>query len=396
MGLIKLVIRILALVGKEITEVFRRPGAVLSLVLGPFLILAVFGLGYQGFKKDLVAILVIDPSSQLPQQAEAYKNLNVRGISVSEVTADRAAAEARLRADEVDVVIVPPVDPIAEIEAGHQADLTVITNVADPVAVNYTGFIAETLASTVNREIYRLGAQEGQTYAITMAGRDLSNVPPEVIASPTKPVLVNLAPVPPSIVGFYGPAALALVLQHMAVTLIALSIVRERQSGSLDRFRASPMRANEVVIGKVVAFGLLGGGIAALSVWLLVTFLGVPLLGAPGLLALVIGMLLVASLGLGLLISVVSDSERQAVQLSLLTLLASMFFSGFVLRIEEFQPLVQAGAYALPVTHGITLMQELMLGGTIVHAWQLLALGVIAAVLLASSWVLLWREMRPE
>ena len=396
MGLVKLLIRILALVGKEITEVFRRPGAVLSLVLGPFLILAVFGLGYQGFKKDLVAIVVVDPSSELPQEAEAYRNLAVRGITVSEVTPDRAAAEAKLRADQVDVVIVPPVDPIAEIEAGRQAELTVITNVADPVAFNYTGFMAETLASTVNREIYRIGAEEGQTYAITIAGRDLSNVPPEVIASPTKPVVVNLAPVPPSIVGFYGPAALALVLQHMAVTLIALSIVRERTSGSLDRFRASPLRANEIVIGKVVAFGLLGGGIAGLSVWLLVTFLGVPLLGAPGMLALVIGMLLVASLGLGLLISVVSDSERQAVQLSLLTLLASMFFSGFVLRIEEFQPLVQAGAYALPVTHGITLMQEIMLGGTIVHAWQLLALGVIAAVLLASSWVLLWREMRPE
>jgi ABC-2 type transport system permease protein len=396
MALIKLVIRILALVGKEITEVFRRPGAVLSLVLGPFLILAVFGLGYQGYKKDLVAIVVVDPSSELPQEAEAYRNLVVRGISVAEVTSDRAAAEAKLRADQVDVVIVPPVDPIGEIEAGRQAELTVITNVADPVAVNYTGFIAETLASTVNREIYRIGAEEGQTYAITLAGRDLSNVPPEVIASPTKPVLVNLAPVPPTIVGFYGPAALALVLQHMAVTLIALSIVRERASGSLDRFRSSPMRANEIVIGKVLAFGLLGGGIAALSVWLLVTFLGVPILGAPGMLGLVIAMLLVASLGLGLLISVISDSERQAVQLSLLTLLASMFFSGFVLRIEEFQPVVQAGAYALPVTHGITLMQEIMLGGTIVHTWQLLALGVIAAVLLAFSWMLLYREMRPE
>lgn len=396
MGLVKLFIRVLALIGKEITEVFRRPGAVLSLVLGPFLILAVFGAGYQGFKKDLTAIVVIDPSSSLPQQAEAYQTLGVRGINVVEVTADRAAAEARLRGDQVDVVIVPPRDPVAEIEAGRQAELTVITNVADPVAVSYTGFLAETLASTVNREIYRIGAQEGQAYAITMSGRDLSNVPPEVIASPTKPVLVNLAPVPPTIVGFYGPAALALVLQHMAVTLIALSIVRERHSGSMDRFRSSPMRANEIVIGKVVAFGLLGGGIAALSVWLLVSFLGVPLLGPPGLLALVIGMLLAASLGLGLLISVISDSERQAVQLSLLTLLASMFFSGFVLRIEEFQPAVQAGAYALPVTHGITLMQELMLGGTIVHAWQLVALGVIAAVLLASSWLLLWREMRPE
>ena len=396
MGLVKLVIRIFALIGKEITEVFRRPGAVLSLVLGPFLILAVFGLGYQGFKKDLTAIVILQPSSPFPQDIESYKDLGVRGISVVQVTADRAAAEAQLRSDQVDVVIIPPSDPIGDLQAGHQAELTVVTNVADPVAANYTGFMAETLSSTINREVYRLGAKEGEAYAITIGGEDLSNVPPEVIASPTKATLVNLNPTPPTIVGFYGPAALALVLQHMAVTLIALSIVRERSGGSLDRFRASPMRANEVVIGKVLAFGILGGGIAALSVWLLVTFLGVPLLGAPGMLALVIGMLLVASLGLGLLISVVSDSERQAVQLSLLTLLASMFFSGFVLRIEEFQPVVQAGAYLLPVTHGITLMQELMLGGAVVHGWQLLALGVIAAVLLAFSWLLLYREMRPE
>ena len=194
-------------------------------------------------------------------------------------------------------------------------------------------------------------------------------MPPEVIASPTKPVLVNLAPVAPSIVGFYGPAALALVLQHMAVTLIALSIVRERQSGSLDRFRTSPMRANEIVIGKVAAFGILGGGIAALSV---VAPRLVPRRAAARGAGPARARDRAAARGLARAgtadIRGLRFLERQAVQLSLLTLLASMFFSGFVLRIEEFQPAVQAGAYALPVTHGITLMQELMLGGTIVHA----------------------------
>jgi len=216
-----------------------------------------------------------------------------------------------------------------------------------------------------------------------------------VIASPTKAILQNLAPVEPSVLGFYGPAALALVLQHLAVTLIALSIVRERSGGALDRFRSSPLRATELVLGKVAAFGLLGGGIAALSVFLLVDVLGVPMVGAPGAVALVIGLLLVASLGLGLLISVISDSERQAVQLSLLTLLASMFFSGFVLRTEEFSTPVQVLSYALPVTHGISLLQSQMLTGLFIEPWQLVALGVIGAVLLSTSWLLLRRELRP-
>jgi len=396
MGLPKLVLRILAVVGKEITEVFRRPGAVLSLILGPFIILAVFGVGYQGVKKDLRTVVVVDPTSALPKDVATYQGLAIRGLSIVDVVSDRPAAEQRLRSGELDLVIVPPVDAVAAIEAGKQADLAVIINVTDPVEANYAGFLAETMSAAVNREIFRVGAREGKAYAITIAGRDLSNVPPDLIASPTKAVLLNLAPVQPSIVGFYGPAALALVLQHMAVTLIALSIVRERTSGALDRFRSSPMRATEVVIGKVLAFGLLGGAIAAISVWLLVSVLGVPMLGAPAGIALVIGLLLVASLGLGLLISVVSDSERQAVQLSLLTLLASMFFSGFVLRIEEFQPAVQVAAYALPVTHGIALLQEQMLSGSITHSWQLLALAGIAAMLLAVSWILVRRELRPE
>lgn len=395
MGLAKLIVRILAIVGKEVTEVTRRPGAILSLILGPFLILAVFGLGYQGIKRDLATIVVVDPASNLPTDVATYKDLNVRGLQVIDVMTDRAAAEARLRADQADVLVVLPADPIGTVETGKQAELTVIADITDPVLANYTGFMAETLASAVNREIFRIGAEQGEQYVISISGRDLSNVPPEVIASPTKAVMQNLAPVEPTIVGFYGTAALALVLQHLAVTLIALSIVRERSSGALDRFRASPMRATELVAGKVLAFGLLGGGIAATSTWLLVSVLGVPMLGSPAVIALVIGLLLLASLGLGLLISVISDSERQAVQLALLTLLASMFFSGFVLRIEEFQPAVQVAAYLLPVTHGIALLQEQMLNGTITHPWQLIALVGIAAVLLTSSWTLLWRELRP-
>ena len=396
MGLVKLLVRILAIVGKEIVEVMRRPGAILSLVLGPFLILAVFGLGYQGIKRDLTAIVVVDPASKLPTDIGTYQGMEVRGIKVIDVTPDAAGAEQRLRAGEADVVIEVPSDPMSTIESGKQAELRVITDITDPVLANYTSFMAETLSSAVNREIYKIAAEQGEQYAVNIGGKDLSKVPPDVVASPTKPVVVNLAPVQPSIVGFYGVAALALVLQHLAVTLIALSIVRERASGAIDRFRSSPMRATELVIGKVLAFGLLGAAIAAISVWLLVSLLGVPMLGSPAVIALVIVLVLVASLGLGLLISVVSDSERQAVQLALLTLLASMFFSGFVLHIEEFQPAVQVGAYLLPVTHGISLLQGEFLNGAIAQPWQLGALVGIAAFLLLTSWTLLRRELRPE
>ena len=141
-------------------------------------------------------------------------------------------------------------------------------------------------------------------------------------------------------------------------------------------------------------FGLIGFVIAGLTMLLLVVGLGVPVLASVGSLAVVIGLLLLASLGLGLLIAVVSDSERQAVQLSLLTLLASVFFSGFVLPVHEFAWFLQIVAYALPVTHGIRLLQDEMLRGTIVTWWQLGVLAGIGLVLLVLTAILLRRVMK--
>lgn len=395
MSVAKAASRVLALIGKELLETFRRPGAVISLVLGPFLILALFGIGYQAVKQNLRAIIVADPSVGLPTDVASYAPYATRGVEVVGVTTDRTAAETQLMNDAADLVVVVPTDLRTALESGRQAELTVEINQVDPVQANYAGFISDFVVASINRDIYKLGAEQGQGYAIKLGNKALSNIPPEVIASPTKATVLNLAPSEPGIEAFFGPAALMLVLQHMAVTLLALSIVRDRTSGAMELFRASPVRATELVVGKVTAFGFLGAAVAALSLALMAGVLGVPILAPLLWVAVVIGLVLLASLALGLLISVVSSSERQAVQLSMLLLLASMFFSGFVIRTEDFQPIVQAGSYLLPVTHGIRLIQDLLLRGTITHPWQLLALAGIATVTLVASWALVRREMRP-
>ncbi len=101
-----------------------------------------------------------------------------------------------------------------------------------------------------------------------------------------------------------------------------------------------------------------------------------------------------ASLGFGLLISLIADSERQAVQLSMLILLASVFFSGFVLPVSDFAQWMQYVAYALPVTHGIETLQELMLRGAVRDTWMLGALLAIGLVLYVVSLLRLRRVIR--
>jgi ABC-2 type transport system permease protein len=202
-----------------------------------------------------------------------------------------------------------------------------------------------------------------------------------------------MAPSTPSVLAYFGPAVLALILQHVAVSLVALSLVRERMSGVIELFRIAPVSTVEVLVGKMLAFGLVAGAIAAMTVALLVGVFGIPMLADPWMIVGVIALLLAASLGIGALIAVVSDSERQAVQLSLLLLLASVFFSGFVLAIEEFSTPVRAIAAILPVTHGVRLLQDLMLRGAVTQAWGVVALVVIALATSWAGWLLLRRGM---
>ncbi len=391
--ILAVIVRLMAFVGKEIIETLRRPGAILSLVLGPFLIMAVFGLGYSGFKRPLETVIVAPPSSGLPSDVAIYQELAGGGLHVSEVTTDRTAAEARLRAGTADVVIVAPEDPDASFRAGEQSVIEVLVDVVDPVAENYAGFLAAGLASAVNREVIERVAAEGQGYAVAAGQPEAQAIPPDVVAAPTRAEIRNVAASTPHVISYFAPAVLALILQHLAVTLVAMSLVRERTSGVIELFRIAPVSTSEVLVGKLLAYGLIGGAIAALSVALLVVGLGVPLVGQVGFVALAIALLLVASIGLGLLIAVVSDSERQAVQLSLLVLLASVFFSGFVLPITEFSEPVRALAYTLPVTHGIRLLQDFMLRGGTNQVWEFLALGAIALVTLVLAWFLLRRGM---
>jgi ABC-2 type transport system permease protein len=391
--LARILVRLLALVGKELVEGIRRPGALVSLMVGPFLIMALFGFGYSGERRPLETLIVIPPSSGLPTDAQLYQDLAGGGLHIQAVIPERGNADIGLSTGSLDVLIVAPQDPAASFRQGKQSAFDVVINVVDPIQVNYAGFLANNLASAVNREILRQAAERGEGIAADAGVIETGKTPLAVVAEPTRAELRNLAQVAPGVVAYFAPAVLALVLQHLAVTLVALSMVRERTSGIIEMYRVAPVNAWEVIAGKLLAYLFVGGLIAVTTVALLRIGFGVPMLGDLRLLAGTLVLLLLASLGLGLAIAVVSDSERQAVQLSLLVLLASVFFSGFVLSISEFSVPVRTLAYALPVTPGIRLVQDLMLRGVVVETWQYGALALIAFVTLGFSWMVLRRGM---
>lgn len=220
---------------------------------------------------------------------------------------------------------------------------------------------------------------------------EFQSIDPAIIVSPFRSETKSVANIQPAISDFYAPAVLALLLQHLAVTFAALSIVRERNVGTMELFRVSPLSAAEALFGKYISYMLFGGVIAAILSALLVFALRMPMQGNWWNFTLVIAAVLFTSLGIGFAISIISQTDSQAVQYSMIVLLASVFFSGFILSLEMLWEPVRVISWLLPTTYGTLLLRDIALRGAAPN-WALLGgLIAIGVVLMLLSWRLMRR-----
>lgn len=218
-----------------------------------------------------------------------------------------------------------------------------------------------------------------------------ADVPPEVLANPFRLATENLA-VPPEVVGYYAPGVLAILIQHISVSLASLAVVRERLSGAYELFEVSPLGPGELLAGQFLTyFGLvLGVNLAVAAA--LAGLLGIPVEGGYLRMALAMVLLTTASLGLGFAISALARSQLQAVQVSMLLLIASGFFAGFLFPLAEMRGPAVVISYFLPATYGIRSLQDVMIRGQTISGLDLLGLLAMAAVTLGVARYLMGRK----
>jgi ABC-2 type transport system permease protein len=409
--------RLTDFIGVELLELIRQPFLLLAMVLGPFLILLVFGIGHSASQPPLKTILVIPQNIEVTRDVAYWRDRLNGPLEVIAVTANQQPAISAVQQGTADLAVLVPANAAATFSKGQSIPLPVVTLQIDPVQLGYVQFAAYVLASELNKQVIaqaasRLQQSLKQTNAsqaaaaaaattgnnsLTGLGGIVSNVesiPPEVLASPFVSKVENLASVQPNYVAFYGPAALALLLQHLAITLTSLSIVRERLLGTIELYKAAPTSAFGILLGKFLSYGLVSLLVAAALLALMLRFLGVPLLGDPRMLAITVALLLFASLGAGLTISLISTSAENAVQYSMLVLLASVFFSGFFLPLNTLLPPALAISDILPVTYGIYALQDVMLRGQPPAPALLGALAVMGIMFSILNTILFSRELR--
>jgi ABC-2 type transport system permease protein len=381
----KPIIRLLSFFTKEVNEIRRQPKLVLSLLLGPFLILLLFGIGYQGERPKIRTVLVTPPQGLGLVNLNDLKKAIGANFTLVDTTSDRGAAQKLLDTGQVDVIETLPPDIEQQLTRGQQATITFDYNEINPLNEQWIQYLAYAQVNEINRAVQTQVVQKFQAEASTAGVR--TSIPPEVLVSPVRFDYKNARGKALDFMTFYAPGVLALIVQHIAVTLGALSLVRERLLGALELFRVAPVSINQLLLGKYLGYTLFIGIMLALLVALLVyTPLAVPFLGSVWLFVGFALLFTLASLGIGFVISAWVSTDSQAVQLSMLVLLMSIFFSGFFLPLENFTPAVRGVGYALPLTHAIAGFQAIMLRGSVPDqiGWSLLiTIGVLAFLIVS-------------
>jgi ABC-2 type transport system permease protein len=242
-------------------------------------------------------------------------------------------------------------------------------------------------------QLDRLDSTIGEIETLKGTIATFTGVPAENIVTPIRETYTNLRGGAYSLVVFFAPSVLALLIQQMAVTLASLGLVRERQMGAFEMFRVAPLRFSQLLIGKTLAY-VLFVTVAGILLTGLMALLKVPMPANILQFMVVLVLLALASVGIGFLISAVSRTDSQAIQLTMLLLLLSIFFTGFFLPITGFAWPAWIIALLIPMTSGIQSFQNLMLSGTNAGAANVFWLMVLAAVFFGLVMLIMRRQYR--
>src|SRR5580700_1560653 len=184
------------------------------------------------------------------------------------------------------------------------------------------------------------------------------------------------------------PGLAGVVLVFIGTIITSLGVVRERQSGTLEQLAVMPLRPRDVFLGKIVPYF----GVAAVDLAIVlgvgIVIFGVPFRGSAAVFALGALLFLFVTLGIGVLISSVSQNQGQAIQLAVMTMLPQILLSGLIFPLSSIAVGVRWIAYLLPLTYFNEISRGVMLRAEPIGAlWQpLLILGLlgVAVVTLAT------------
>lgn len=320
------------MVAKEFRELRRDRRTVALMIVLPVVLLVVFGYA-ANFKVSDIPTVVVGPGAS---QAAALLHTPFHVIEV-DPTAGESTAHARIR--------------------DGKAVVAVVTGGSSPLVL------------MDGTELFSVETAESALGRIASARGTLS---PQVRILYNQNLTTSWVMVP----GLAG-----LILVFIGTIITSLGVVRERQSGTLEQLAVMPFRAWEVIVGKIAPYLIMAAVDLVLIVVIGMGVFHVPFVGNVATFSLGSALFLLVTLGMGVLVSTVSQNQGQAIQLAFMLVLPQVLLSGLIFPLSSMAAGVRWISWILPLTYFIKISRGVMLKATpISHLWEPIGLLAVLAV----------------
>jgi len=338
------------MVAKEFRELRRDRRTMAMMIVLPVVLLVVFGYA-ANFKVHDIPTVVVGPGAH---QVASFPHAPTFHVTEVDTAAGESTAQARLRDGQAVVAVVTGGDSTLVLLDGTQL------------------FSVETAESALAKMVPAAGSPAVRVQILY--NPDLT----------TSWVMV--------------PGLAGLILVFIGTLITSLGVVRERQSGTLEQLAVMPFRAWDVIAGKIAPYLMVAAVDLVLIIVIGMGVFHVPFAGNVAVFALGAALFLLVTLGMGVLISTVSQNQGQAIQLAFMIILPQVLLSGLIFPVSSMAAGVRWISYVLPLTYFIDISRGVMLKAEPISAlWEPLGLlALLAVVVLGLAIIRFRRDLAPS
>jgi ABC-2 type transport system permease protein len=360
--------RLKALVRKEFLQIFRDPSSIAIAFLLPVTLLLIFGYGVSLDAEHVPVALVVErQNADTASLTGAFQRS--RYFSPVPFHTAAEAAEA-LTAHRVDAIVHLRGSFSRDLRNLEGASVQLIVNGVDANnARQISGYVNGVYGTWLEQRARLKGEQPGPS--VQMRQRVWFNS--ELRSR-----------------DFLVPGLIAVIMTLIGALLTAMVMAREWERGTMEALMVTPVSMREVLLGKLIPYFILGIGGMALSVSMAVWLFAVPLRGSLAVLFAVSALFLLASLGMGLLISVAAKNQFVAGQVAIIvTFLPAFILSGFIFDIDSMPAAVRLITHLIAARYFVAVLQTVFLAGNV---WSVILPNALALAIIAGAFLGLARR----
>ena len=337
--------RVAAIIVKEFQQMLRERLTFAMAIGVPVMQLILFGYAINNDPKDLPTALVAYDNGPLARSLVATVQ-NTGYFHIVAQPATEAQAERLLETGEVQFVLAIPPDFSRRVVRGEKPAVLVAVDATDP--------------SAGSNAIAALGQITPLALAHDLKGA-LAGLQPR---EPPFELRIHRRYNPEGLTRYnIVPGLIGTILTMTMVMLTSLAMTRERERGTMENLLATPVRPFEVMVGKITPYIIIGYLQLVVIILAAVLLFEVPVVGSFTLLMAVIGLFMLANLGVGFTFSTLATNQLQAMQMTFFFFLPSMLLSGFMFPFRGMPRWAQSLGEILPLTHLLRAVRAIMLKG---------------------------------